>query len=100
MPPRLRRLKGGSPPRHLARNTLHRASADTTLFGDRKHALLGSQLSLDSLFNGGAYFGPSELLARFYGPLKSGADSLADHAALELGKSGDIHRYVRDIYCG
>jgi hypothetical protein len=37
-------------------------------------------------FNGRVDLRSPELLARFYGPLKPGADPLADHAALELGK--------------
>jgi len=41
-------------------------------------------LSLDSLLSGLIFGLPTA--CRFYGPLKPSADSLADHAALELGK--------------
>jgi hypothetical protein len=58
----------------------------------------GPQLSLDSLVNGWADFGPPKLLASFYGPLKPGADSLADHAALELGKSDFLSGCGRGRY--
>jgi hypothetical protein len=35
---------------HLARNRLNRTGANPALLRHRKHAFLGSQLSLDSLF--------------------------------------------------
>jgi hypothetical protein len=67
----------------------------------RQHALTGPQLSLDLLFSGGADLGPSELLASFYCPFKPSADSLADHAALELGEGTCYSELMRGgIYEG
>ena len=38
---------------HLALDTLHRTTANTTLSGNPQHALAGLQLALDSLFKFG-----------------------------------------------
>jgi hypothetical protein len=85
----------------LARNALYRAGANATFPSNRQHALTGPQLSLDSLFNGGADLGPSDLLASFYCPFKPSADSLPDHAALELGEGTCYSELIRGgIYEG
>jgi hypothetical protein len=65
---------------HLLFNALHCAGADADLARGGVDALPGAQLSLDTF-------------ARLYGPLKASGDSLADHAALELGK-GTFKRYM------
>jgi hypothetical protein len=43
-------------------------------------------MTQDSFFDGRGNPRPPKLFALLYGPLKPGMDSLADHAALELGK--------------
>jgi len=85
----------------FARNALYCAGATATFPSNRQHALTGPQLSLDLLFSGGADLGPSELLASFYRPFKPSADSLADHAALELGEGTCYSELMRGgIYEG
>ena len=71
---------------HLALDTLHGATANATLGSNLQNALSDPQLALDSPFQSLVNPGPAELLARFYGPLKPGVDSLADHRALELSE--------------
>ena len=43
-------------------------------------------MTLDSLFEGWSNLWAPKLLTLLHGPLKPGVDSLADHAALKLGK--------------
>src|SRR5215469_11225743 len=71
---------------HLLPNALHCASADAALTRDLAHALAEAQLSLDTLFDGGIDFRPTELLPLCDRALKAGVDALTDHAALKLGK--------------
>ena len=67
------------------------SGADAAFPSNRQHTLAGPQMALDSFFHCRGYLGPPEPLALLHGPLKPGADSLADHAALELGKgAGDL----------
>src|SRR5262249_51696135 len=70
----------------FSRNTLHSAGADANLAGNFEDALPGPQLTLDSFFQCWADLWPPELFALLYGPLEAHMDSLADHAALKLGK--------------
>src|SRR5262245_28944265 len=70
----------------FSRNTLHSAGADANLAGNFEDALPGPQLTLDSFFQGWADPWPPELFVLLYGPLEARMDSLADHAALKLGK--------------
>jgi hypothetical protein len=69
------RLKGAPPP---FLDALHRTAANATFGSNLQDALADPQLALDSLFQRRVNPGPTDLLARLYGPLKPGIDSLAD----------------------
>ena len=80
---------------HFLGDTLDGARPNLGFSGDLENALSGLQMPLDTLLNSRIDLRPSELLALLYGPLKLGVDSLADHAALELGKSSADKRSIR-----
>src|SRR6516225_6057799 len=71
---------------HLLLNALHRTSANAALARDLAHAFAGAQLRLDTLFDGGIDFRPTELLALRDRALEASVDTLTDHAAFKLGK--------------
>src|SRR6516162_6387538 len=64
---------------HFPRYALNRAGSDPAFSGNFENALTSPQMTQDSLFNGGSDLRPPQLLTLFYGPLKPGMDSLADH---------------------
>jgi hypothetical protein len=84
----------------FSRNTLHSAGADANLAGNFEDALPGQQLALDSFFQCWADLWPPELFALLYGPLEARMDSLADHAALKLGKSARHLKHELAGRCG
>ena len=84
--PSTSRGHGGERAFHLLLDALNGAAADAALAGNLQHAFAGAQLSLDALFKRGIDPRPTELLALRHGALEASMDTLADHAALKLGK--------------
>ena len=73
-------------PDHLLLDPLNGAGANAARHGGLQDARAFAQMTQDSPLCRGVDLGPAELFALLYGPLKPGIDSLADHAALELGE--------------
>jgi len=71
---------------HLRFDALNGAGPDAALTSDFENAGASPEVTLDSFFEGRGNSRPSELFALLYSSLKPGMDSLANHAAFELGK--------------